>query len=85
MSTLRMDALNPLADVSMGWPDVPMTIIYWANYGTNWLALCTEEILLAILVADFRKNLKQQFRAMLCFCCYNRGPHINQIGSSSEV
>jgi hypothetical protein len=64
--------------MSLARPDVPTAhdYHYWAKYGTTWLALCTEEILLAILVAEIRKNLEQQIRAI--FCCCNRRTHNNQ-------
>jgi hypothetical protein len=71
MSVLRIVVLNPLSTLYWsGWPDVPKTIFFWVSYGFGWLAFCTEEILLAFLVADFRKNVKQQISAVLFCSCY---------------
>jgi hypothetical protein len=84
MSTLRLVVLNAIASASLQWSDVPKTIFYWTSFGAYLLALCTEEILLAFLVADFRKNLKRQFFAIFCccnFCCNSESNGAN--GSSS--
>jgi hypothetical protein len=67
MSTLRTVVLNSVSSYSLGWPDVFRTMFYWTSYGTYLMALCTEEVLLAFLVTDFRKNLKRQVFAV--FCC----------------
>jgi len=69
--------IDPLGDIAKTWPDLLGSIYYWTSIGINELSLCTEEISLAILVPDFRKNIAEQFRAIFC-CKKSNGNEVQQ-------
>jgi len=62
-STVNAD---PLLKIANTLPDLARIIHYWITYGLYLIALCTEEISLAILVPDFRRNISQRFRTIFC-------------------
>jgi hypothetical protein len=46
-----------------------ITTVFYINYMAYLLGLCTEEICLALLVRDFRKNVREQVASLLpCNC-----------------
>jgi hypothetical protein len=50
------------------YPYIVQRIAVWTYHFSYYLGLCTEEICLCLLVRDFRKHLKQQFRVIFSCC-----------------
>jgi hypothetical protein len=69
MSALFQLIMQPsIAPLSNNSSYIVQRIAFCVYNSSYWLGLCTEEISLGLLVRDFRKLLKQQFRTIFPCC-----------------
>jgi hypothetical protein len=68
MSAMYKLVMQPSIYYFNNTPYIVQRIAVWTYNFSYYVGLCTEEICLGLLVRDFRKHLKQQFRAIFSCC-----------------
>jgi hypothetical protein len=85
MSTLNQVFIEKLVLYSLAnFPAEWSITIGWIRYLSYLLGLCTEEICLALLVRDFRKNIQNQLSSLIP-CNFGSSNLVVDISASNRI